>query len=69
MRIMVTGGAGYVGSHTVLALIDAGHDVVVVDNLVYGHREVVEGLPRVKLCRGRYRKPGIDAGSLCRCTD
>ncbi len=33
MRILVTGGAGYIGSHTVLELLDAGYDVVVVDNL------------------------------------
>ena len=35
-KVMVTGGAGYIGSHAVLALLDAGHDVVVVDNLVTG---------------------------------
>ncbi len=34
--VMVTGGAGYIGSHAVLALLDAGHRVVVVDNLVTG---------------------------------
>ncbi|MGK6324907.1 UDP-glucose 4-epimerase GalE [Sphingomonas sp. DT-51] len=33
---MVTGGAGYIGSHAVLALLDAGYDVVVIDNLVTG---------------------------------
>ena len=41
-RILVTGGAGYIGSTTVLELADAGYDVVVVDNLSRGHRERVE---------------------------
>lgn len=39
MTILVTGGAGYVGSHAVAALTERGHDVVVVDNLSFGHRE------------------------------
>ena len=42
MRILVTGGAGYIGSHAVRALTQAGHEPVVLDNLVYGHREIVE---------------------------
>lgn len=41
-RILVTGGAGYIGSVTVLLLLDSGYDVVVVDNLSRGHREAVE---------------------------
>jgi len=40
-RYLVTGGAGFVGSHAVLALLDRGHDVVVLDNLTQGHRAAV----------------------------
>jgi UDP-glucose 4-epimerase len=39
--IFVTGGAGYIGSHTVLTLLEAGMDVVVYDNLSSGHREAL----------------------------
>ena len=41
MKILVTGGAGYIGSHAVYALIEQGHQVVVVDNLVTGHKKDV----------------------------
>ena len=41
MRFLVLGGAGYVGSHTALALIENGHEVVVADNLVTGYRQAV----------------------------
>lgn len=41
MKILVTGGAGYIGSHTVAELLRAGHQVVVFDNLVYGHKEAI----------------------------
>lgn len=41
MKILVTGGAGYIGSHTVDTLIRQGHEVVVFDSLVTGHREAV----------------------------
>ena len=45
MAILVTGGAGYIGSHTVRELIDDGRDVVVYDNLSRGHREAIGGEP------------------------
>lgn len=41
-RVLVTGGAGYIGSHTVKALAEAGYDVCVYDSLLAGHREAVE---------------------------
>lgn len=50
--ILVTGGAGYIGSHAVLALQEAGYEVVVLDNLVYGHRELVEDVLKVELVVG-----------------
>ncbi|MGE5655253.1 MAG: UDP-glucose 4-epimerase GalE [Actinomycetota bacterium] len=50
--ILVTGGAGYIGSHAVLALQQAGYEVIVLDNLSYGHRELIEQGLQVKLIVG-----------------
>ena len=50
MTVMVTGGAGYIGSHMVLALTDAGEDVVVLDNLTTGFPWAVA--PAAKLVQG-----------------
>jgi UDP-glucose 4-epimerase len=49
--ILVTGGAGYIGSHVVIALQQAGYDVLVLDNLCYGHAEYVspQQLQRIDL--------------------
>ena len=50
MRVLVTGGAGYIGSHTCVELLDAGHDVVVIDNLA---NSKAEALTRVQAIAGR----------------
>ena len=50
--ILVTGGAGYIGSHAVLALKNTGYDVIVLDNLSYGHREIVDEVLQVELIVG-----------------
>jgi len=50
--ILVTGGAGYIGSHAVLALKRAGYGVIVFDNLVYGHRDLVEKVLQLELIVG-----------------
>jgi UDP-glucose-4-epimerase GalE len=48
-RVLVTGGAGYIGSHAVRALVDAGHRVAVLDDLSEGHKAAVpQGVPIVK---------------------
>ncbi len=50
--ILVTGGAGYIGSHGVLALEAAGYPVVILDSLEYGHRELIECHCQAKLVVG-----------------
>src|SRR4051812_39746712 len=50
MKILVTGGAGYIGSICVEQLLDAGHTVTVFDNLTEGHRAAVD--PRATLLQG-----------------
>lgn len=47
MKLFVTGGAGYVGSHAVRAMVAAGHDVVVLDNLSAGHAQAVSPSARL----------------------
>ena len=53
MTILVLGGAGYIGSHTVYELIDNGEDVAVIDNLLTGHEEAVH--PKARFYKGDIR--------------
>jgi UDP-glucose 4-epimerase len=50
MNILVTGGAGFIGSHTCVSLLEAGHEVVVADNLCNSERSVIE---RVEIITGK----------------
>lgn len=69
MKICVTGGAGYIGSHVCKALAEAGHEVVVYDNLSTGHRSFVKWGPfrhgdirdtvRFRACLREFRPDGI----------
>ncbi len=53
MTILVLGGAGYIGSHTVYELIDNGEDVVIIDNLQTGHKEAIH--PKARFYNGDIR--------------
>jgi len=50
--ILVTGGAGYIGSHATKVLKESGYEVIVLDNLVYGHAEIIKEVLGVKLIVG-----------------
>ena len=70
MNILVTGGAGYIGTHTLVELLNRGHDVVVVDNYVNSHPE---SLDRVREITGKtfpfYEANGCDEAALDRIFD
>jgi len=57
--ILVTGGAGYIGSHAVLALQQAGYRVVILDNLVYGHQDLVKDVLQAELVVGSTLDRGL----------
>ena len=47
--ILVTGGTGFIGSHTTVELIEAGYDVVIIDNLSNSKIEVLDGIEKLSL--------------------
>jgi UDP-glucose 4-epimerase len=59
MRILVTGGTGYIGSHTAVALLEAGHELILLDSLANSSADVVD---RIAMIAGR--KPGFMQGDV-----
>ena len=55
-RILVTGGTGYIGSHTVVELQNSGYDVVIVDNLSNSSADVVDNIEKVSGIRPAFEK-------------
>jgi UDP-glucose 4-epimerase len=60
MKIIVTGGAGYIGSHTVVALQESGYDVLILDNLSNSDKRVLD---RIQAITGQ--KPGFEKVDIC----
>lgn len=61
--ILVTGGTGYIGSHTVVELQNAGYDVIIVDNLSNSNRDVVDGITRITGIRPIFEE--VDCTDIC----
>ena len=59
MKVLVTGGAGFIGSNLVRLLVSLGHQVAVLDNLTTGHLENLEPYHQVNLVPGDVRDPGV----------
>ena len=65
MKVLVTGGAGYIGSHTCVELLEAGHEVCVIDNLCNGHEVALERVRGITNCELQFVNADIrDANAL-----
>ncbi|MBQ3271064.1 UDP-glucose 4-epimerase GalE [Candidatus Saccharibacteria bacterium] len=65
MKILVTGGTGYIGSHTTVQLIEAGHEVVIIDNLANSKESVLDKLKEITGTRPKFYKLDLlDADGL-----
>ena len=65
LKVLVTGGAGYIGSHTCVELLNAGHEVFVIDNLSNGHEIALERVRSITNCELQFTNADIrDANAL-----
>ena len=56
MKVLVTGGTGYIGSHTVVELINQGYEVVIVDNLSNSSADVVDKIGKITGVKPAFHK-------------
>lgn len=66
-RILVTGGTGYIGSHTTVQLIEAGYDVVIIDNLSNSNRRVLDGIEAITGVRPAFIEGDVNDLSTLDC--
>jgi UDP-glucose 4-epimerase len=59
LKVLVTGGAGYIGSHTCVELLNAGHEVFVIDNLSNGHEIALERVRNITNCELQFMNADI----------
>ena len=69
MKVLVTGGAGYIGGHTCVELLNAGHEVVVIDNFVNSKPEALDNIRKItgrdlRLLQSRSARPRSRAPHL-----
>jgi UDP-glucose 4-epimerase len=63
-KVLVTGGAGYIGSHTILELLAAGHEVLTIDNLINGHEEAIRRVRRLSNCQVEFEVGDVRDGKF-----
>lgn len=60
MKVLVTGGSGYIGSHTSVELINAGYEVIIVDNFFNSQPEVIDRIEQIT-----HKRPLCYEGNVC----
>ena len=66
MKIFVTGGTGYIGSHTVVELQKNGYDVIIADNLVNSSMDVLDGIEKISGIRPEFEEIDLTDGEVTR---
>ena len=66
MKILVTGGTGYIGSHTVVELQQSGYEVVIADNLCNSNAGVLDGIARITGVRPAFEELDLTEGEKVR---